>query len=552
MVDDTRPIIDAYTNVDWMNAIRNDMGYDYQARIPEATQANVQDVIQTLWAYKPHLNQFIDALVNRIGLVLFVEWSWSNPLAPLKRGMLNFGETIEEIMVGLIEADEYASDRDELERELFGSKTPEVQASYHTVNRRNKYKLTVKEPLLRSAFINENGLTTFIGQLLAAAQKSDQLDEFLLMANLFKEMDTAAGGLFNANIADIADIDSNEADSKYALRRMREFGHTLQFPSRAYNPAGMMQAVNPDDLILFTTPGAQAAMDVEALAGAFNIEKAEFAKRTFVLPEQYYGIPGFQAALTTKEFFVVADQRIDTTSLYNPSALFTNYWLHHWQVISASKNAPVVMFNSLRESTVLNRVEYTVADITPFTIEDRDGVVQAVNVERGEYYNVIVNAVTTPEGGPLIAVRYAVEGNTSAFTRVSNDGVLAIGPDELANDLTIRATAVDSREVPQFTKTVTRKVVGDGAILWPFPRPINDADKDGTEEVTPDAPKFTAPDKVKIPVVTGVEYRDGATPVTGTVTIAGAVGTTKTIAAVPTTGYEIASGATASWVFTKE
>lgn len=133
MAFDSRELINSPSNADWLNAIRNELGYDYQSRIPEATQANVQDVVQKLWTFKPQMNQFIDALVNRIGLVIFQEWSWSNPLAPLKRGMLNWGETIEEIMVGLIEADEYDADRDELERELFGADTPEVQASYHTV-----------------------------------------------------------------------------------------------------------------------------------------------------------------------------------------------------------------------------------------------------------------------------------------------------------------------------------------------------------------------------------------------------------------------------------
>jgi hypothetical protein len=546
MVFDNRELIDTPNNVDWLNAIRNELGYDYQSRIPEATQANVQDVVQRLWTYKPQMNQFIDALVNRIGLVIFQEWSWANPLAPLKRGMLNWGETIEEIMVGLIEADEYDADRDELEKELFGAKVPEVQASYHTVNRKNRYKLTVKEPLLRNAFLTDNGLSDFVGQLLGAAQKSDQFDEYLLMANLFKEMDQAADGLFNAKIADIGDEGSTPEQNRYALRRIREFGVTLQFPSRAYNMAGMHQAINPDDLILFTTPEANAAMDVEALAAAFNIDKAEVNNRKFVLPQEHYGIPGFQAAVTTKEFFVVADQRIDTTSLYNPSALFTNYWLHHWQVISASRFAPLVMFNSLRESTVLNRPEYVVTDITAFTITDEDGVTQATNVERGKLYNVGVEAVTTPAGGPMTAVRYAVEGATSIFTRVTNNGVLAIGIDETATNITIRATAVDSHDVPQYTETTTRAVVGEFIRPWPHPEASPDADNDGLKEATPDQLEMVD-NKVTIPTVVGVQYRKaGVNVANGSVNDITVADTA--FDAVARTGYELTAGAW-TWSF---
>jgi len=476
MASDDRPIVDTFTNTDWLNAVRNEAGYDYQSRIPEATQANIQDVIQNLWNNRPQLNQFVDVLVNRIGLVMFREWSWSNPLAPLKRGTLEFGETIEEIMVGLIDADEYDSDRDELEREIYGAKTPEVQVNYHSVNRRNRYKLTIKEPLLKQAFISDQGLSTFVSQLLGAAQKSDQRDEFLAMANLFKEMDQAAGdgGIYNAQIADIGDVTSDGADSRYALRRMREFGHLLQFPSRLYNVAGMPQAVNPDDLIIFTTPEADAAMDVEALAGAFNIDKVQLGNRKFVLPKEHYGIPGFQAVVTTKEFFVVADQRIDTTSQYNPAALFTNYWLHHWQVISASRFAPMVMFNSERPSTVIAATKYEVTGISPFVITDDEGkTVTATGanstVDRGEMYNVKVEAITTPVGGPNVSVRYSIDDKSSIFTRISNNGVLYVAPDEENTSLTIRATAVHDGEDTQQTATTVRTVGGDRIRVWPKP-----------------------------------------------------------------------------------
>lgn len=546
MASDERPLVDTMSNVDWLNAVRNDAGYDYQSRIPEATQANVQDVVQTLWTYKAQMNQFIDVLVNRIGLVLFAEWSFTNPLAPLKRGMLNWGETIEEIMVGLIEADTYDSDRDELEKELFGAKTPEVQANYHTVNRRDKYKLTIKEPLLRNAFLTENGLTTFMAQLLGAAQKSDQFDEYLLMANLFKEMDQAAGGFYNVSIDDIGDSASGPAESKYALRRMREFGHTLQFPSRMYNSAGIHQAINPDELVLFTTPEANAAMDVEALAAAFNIDKAEVNSRKFILPAEHYGIPGFQAAITTKEFFVVADQRIDTTSLYNPSSLFTNYWLHHWQVVSASRFAPIVMFNSERESTTITKTEYTVTGISPFVVTDDAGAVQATNVERGELYSVAVNATTTPEGGPVNAVRYSLEGKTSVFTRITNNGVLYIAPDEGATTLTIKATAVDSDGVPQTSGTTTRTVVGDRIIPWPNPEVLTDEDGDGLHEATPTVLE-KVDGKVTIPNVTGVQYRkEGANVNNGTVHD---IAVETDFDAVARTGFELTDG-TWTWTFT--
>ena len=471
MVVDLRPLREDLTNVEWLNAVRNEAGYDYQRRVPEATQANVQTVIQSLYTYKPLMNQFIDALVNRIGLVIFQNTIWSNPLAKFKRGTLEYGETIEEIMAGLLEATSYDPDRDELEKEVFGAITPEVQASYHTVNRRDRYKLTVKEPLLRNAFLTSNGLGEFITNLMSMPQTSDQWDEYLLMANVFKEFDLA-GGYHIQNVPDVSDQASDSADSRFLLRRLREFANVLPFISRIYNPAGLPVAARPEELELFVTATADAAMDVEALAAAFNISKAEFASRKTVLPVEHFGIEGVQAILTTNKFFVVADQRIETTAIQNPSALFTNYWLHHWEVISASRFAPLVMFSSTRPTTVVPVTATPVTSVAAIVVKNSPENVAVTEVLRGQLYDVETTGITTPAGGVNVAVKYSIvgapNGITSSFTRVSNGGGLFIGANETAQTIVITATAIDDLTPPV---NISKSLPINGDIIQPWPNP---------------------------------------------------------------------------------
>lgn len=543
MVVDIRPLRDDMTNVDWINAVRNEAGYDYQRRVPEATQANVQDVVQQLFTYRPHMNEFIDTLVNRIGLVLFANTIWSNPLSQFKRGMLEWGDTIEEIMNGLLTATSYDPDRDELEKEIFGAMKPETQVSYHRVDRRDRYKLTIKEPLLRNAFLTSNGLSQFITNLMSSAQTSDQWDEYLLMVHLFEEFDKAEG-FFNVNVPDIADQASDAPDSRYVLRRLREFSNTLPFISRMYNPAGMPVATTPSELILFVTATADAAMDVEALAAAFNIGKAEFGSRKIILPTDHFGIPGVQAILTTKNFFVVADQRIETTAAQNPAALFTNYWLHHWQVISGSRFAPLIMFNSERPSTVINYPETLVVSVSTLTVKDDKGATQATNVLRGELYSIEASAVTNPAGGVNDAVRYELVGALSQFTRINNNGVLYVGPDETANTLTINAMAVDS-EMPQPVATTSRGVSGTLVGVWPNPDVNEDADLDTIEEAVPETLVVNEDDNVIIPNVRGVQYLKAGSNVTNNSVHHITASTVFT--AVARSGFELKPGATATW-----
>lgn len=548
MTLDVRPFKPTVDNVDIMNAVRKNATVDYQRRIPEATKANVQQTVQGLLSNRPSMNEFIDVLVNRIGMVIFKNIIWTNPLAKFKRGMLEYGDTIEEIMVGLLEAKTYDPDHEYLERDIFGTERPEVQASYHKVNRQNYYKVTVNESLLRRAFLSSNGLISFLNDILNAPVTSDNWDEFLLTTSLFNEY-YRAGGFFKVNVPDVAAAGSTEAQAKTLLRSVRAYADTLPFISRHYNAAGMPVAASRDELELFLTPEASAALDVEALAAAFNIDRARIAERQTVIPKEQFNIPGAQAILTSRDFFVIADQKIETTSALNPVGLHTNYFLHHWQVVSASRFVPAILFTT-EEGTTINVPATPVTSVQAITAIDGAGTT-VTQFERGTLYEVDSKAITTPTGGANDAVRYELTGAKSQLSRVTQTGAIFLGLDEPANSVTVNAYAVDT-PMPQLVATATFTVVGDQVILWPNPEVNEDADDDGLLEVTPKAPTFTTPDKVVVPNSDKVDYKDGATVVNGTtVTISGASGTTKTITATAKTGYEVKSGATASWTFTK-
>jgi hypothetical protein len=540
VVKNLRPLTDKWSSVEWLNAIRNTLGPEYQSLIPEATQANIAETIEQIFSYQATRNQVADALVNRIGLVIFKNTNWFNPLSVLKRGMLTQGETIEEVMVGLIKATDYDFDRDELEKEIFGFKPHEIHSAFHKVNRKDRYGFTVNIPGLRFALLN-NELDSFLSRQMAAAQTSDQRDEFVMMMNLFREVDKQEG-YFIQNVPDVGDSASDGADSRVLLRRIREFNNTLPFISRLYNPRGVEVAADPNDLILFQTATAAAAMDVEALAAAFQIDKAEVGNRTITVPESYFGIAGVQAVLTTKDFFVVADNLIETTSMFNPAKLSTNYWLHHWQVMSASPFAPLVMFNSERPSTLITETVAPVEDITTFTFTDAAGTVEATALARGVLYDVRVEGITDPAGGPA-ALDLSISGHTSPYTYVTNNGGLYVGPDEQGTTLTITATSIDN----EYSESTTRTFKGDLIIPGFNPEMIPDDDNDGLNEVTPEALTMDAEDNVTIPTVTGVQYRkEGVNVANGTVH---AIAIETDFDAVARTGFELTAG-TFTWTFT--
>lgn len=453
-------------NASILDAIRADASLDYQQRIPAATEASVAETVANLYRYKPHWNEFIDALVNRIGLVVARNISWTNPLAEFKRGMLEYGDTIEEVQVGLIEAHVYDPDREYLERDIFGTTRPEVQSNFHSVNRMNYYPITVNENLLKRAFLNDGGLNSFINQLLQAPSTSDQWDEFLLTTKLFSEYESN-GGFRHVHVPEVSRIGSSEADAKVALRKMRAMAQELTFLSTKYNAARMPTFAKADELVLFVTPEYNAAIDVEALAGAFNVDKTTMQGRIIPVPRDNFAINGVEAVLTVKDFFVIADTLMEMTSQRNPVSLSTNYFLHHQQIISASRFVPAVMFwNGADDVDTI--VVQSVDSVSAITIEDVDGM-DVTNVERGGMIALLASTVLDPEGEGAVA--WSVEGAQSSKTYITQTGVLHVGGDEAASSLTVRATStyVDpaNPRLDPLSVTLAVPVVGGQTQNWP-------------------------------------------------------------------------------------
>lgn len=524
-----------------LNAIRDKASLDYQSRINPATKANIQSVVKDLWDYAPARNEFLDAFINRIGLVVARNISWTNPLAKFKIGALEFGDTIEEYIVGLLEAQAYDPNRDALERDVFGQAVIDVQSSFHKVNRQDMYKITINEPILKRAFLSDNGLSSLIAQLMQAPATSDEWDEYLLTTSLFREY-YDNGGFFKVNVPDIAAAGSTAADAKVFLRKMRSYAQTLTFISSFYNPAGMPVAAKPEELELFITPDGLAAIDVEALAAAFNADKADMPMRYTVIPPEHMRIPGAQAILTTRDFFVIADQRIETRSINNPAGLYDNYFFHHWQVISASRFVPAILFTSTEPSTVIDVTPAPVTAVSALTVYDKTGTVDATGkLVRGDFYTLDAYAVTT---GTNDAVRYDLAGALSPRSFVSQTGTIYMAPDEDSTSVTVARIATDNNTI---TATTTFTVVGDKVDVWPTPDVDLDADKDAlfeavTEAVGPAPTSGANKNKVTIPNTEGVLYKDGATTVNGqTITLTA----NKTITATAAPGWEISG--TVSW-----
>lgn len=323
---------------------------EYRNSVPVATLANIRDVGNPIINYTLVTNQFLSVLINKIAFTYVHNRSFVNPLRVLKKGGVPLGYDIEEIMVNPAEAKPYSicgtdvnGDATEATDGLFECAKPDVKVAYHRLNRQDKYKVRIARPLLEHAFTNWVAFGNFVDAIINSLYNGDEIDEF----NLTKQM--IGDAVSNQRIIEqVVGPVTDEASAKNLIRAIRTDVLNFQIPSSSFNA---WAALNPtdtpaitwvnsaDDLVLLVRNDVLGYVDVDVLASAFNLSYTEFLGNKLSIDSFGPDASNVLAVLVDKAWTQIYDNRKEMTDWFSPSALYWDYWLHHWQTYSYSPMA---------------------------------------------------------------------------------------------------------------------------------------------------------------------------------------------------------------------
>lgn len=361
----TVPKILTLTNssVDILNVIRENATQNYRDYVPKATPdaQSIKTIGAIIMDYPSLQNEFLSALVNRIGRVLITSKMYENPLAMFKKGMLDFGETIEEIFVNI--AKPYQFDPNVAESNLFKREIPDVRTAFHIMNYQKYYKATVSNDQLRQAFLSWQGITDLIAKIVDAMYTGANYDEFQTMKYMLARQ-ILQGQVYPVEIPTIS-----SDNMKTIVSTIKGISNMFEFASTNYNLAGVMQHTPKSEQYMLINANFDAVMDVEVLASAFNMNKAEFLGRrvlvdgfgeldiarlgllfagdsTYQKPseDELTALNAIPAVIVSKEYFMIFDNFNNFTEQYNGEGLYWNYWYHVWKTFSVSPFANNALF----------------------------------------------------------------------------------------------------------------------------------------------------------------------------------------------------------------
>lgn len=375
------------STIDILNTIRANAPLEYQNLVPEVEiEADIPKVGDVLYGYPALANYFISALVNRIAMVRVKSATFNNAYAELKKGYLEYGETVEEVFVQIAKAREFSAEKAK-DRE-FKRTLPDVKAAFHTMNYRVQYPITIQDEDLRMAFLDAQGVQDLIAKIVDSVYTGAEYDEYLLFKYLMIKA-IAHGKMKPVSIGNGTNM--NDAAVQY-----RGISNMLTFIKTDYNEAGVHTNTSKDDQYIFMDAQYNAAYDVNVLASAFNMDKAEFMGKlkliddwtTFdnerfdqiragsdqieeVTASELALMADVKAVLVDREWFQIYDNLAKMTEDYVASGLYWNYFYNVWKTVSYSPFSNAVVFVASTVTPDLNALTFTVDSVS----RGDDGVV---------------------------------------------------------------------------------------------------------------------------------------------------------------------------------
>ena len=338
-----------------LNAIREISSEIYHRYVPIIDEnTDISTFANPIMNYPVVYNEFQNQLINKLVYTQFELKAFRNPLVVLEGDRLPLGYGGENVYVNpakgrQFNVNDFAG--------LLVKYEADVKVEYLTLNMDLQYCVTYTRQQLKKAFRSWEDLETFIDELSNSLYNGAFIDEWRFTKQL-----VSSAYDNNMVMTEVVTPVTNETTGKAFIQKVRELFLNFQLPSTLYNAwhkvGGEGRPVttwtNPEDVVLLIRNDVRALTDVEVLASAFNMNKADFLANNVLLVDNFdvyddEGVKVFDGSniiggLFDKSWFKIRRQDMFMESFYNPNNRTTQYYLNLIKMYRFSLFANGVLF----------------------------------------------------------------------------------------------------------------------------------------------------------------------------------------------------------------
>ena len=287
--------------------------------------------------FQANANEFISALVNKIVYQKVDSMkSFDNPFRKYESYPVKYGDTIENIFTELPQG--YTFDKDATDP--FTKYIPSVKPLYATINYEMQYATTIQDVLLRRAVLNEYGLMNLVNSIIANMNKRKDIDEYQAVVYMLNNEDLYADGFEEVDVSG-----ESTATGKYQAITQKIIDVVTDFalPSASNNKLGVLNVTPKAKCVLVIKQELLNHINIDFLAGVFNLEKTELIKNIITVRSFQVINPADEGSVAGEDIdFVVVDEDgfdihnalEDSGMIYNPKGKYTNHFTNDWKIFA--------------------------------------------------------------------------------------------------------------------------------------------------------------------------------------------------------------------------
>lgn len=398
---------------------------DFQQRIDNPSISGYSSAIEQLFEpYNADMFNEFSRLLNGLTATYVDILRFENPLAVLKKPASQVGFSERHIAIHYLECHSYKFDTET----LLKVEKPEFESWYYSLNTERRYEFSWSRFELMQAFAQDGyGYDDLLSGTISQMLSTAAYDEMNIMLQTFAEADNRMGGLFRYHLSAAP---TDESTAKELLKGIRTVAGEMRFPSMRYNHLPVPVHTDGSRLILYVLPSVLASLDVDALSGVFQLDKAEVQYRIIMVPE--FPIPNVYAILADEDFIYYRDFMTGMEPpFYNPENRTYKYYYFANAAVGCNPAAPVCCF-STDAGTGIKTITFTPSGIA-FS-PDSGNVEQGGTLDTHIYMQGSLAASDSGSTDPIgvepdaaIYTLSAVDDNNDAFNLNSRTYVDAHG-----------------------------------------------------------------------------------------------------------------------------
>lgn len=273
--------------------------------------------------YAPNSYAELGEMIGKIAHQIIRQVEAKDTLSVFDKMPVDKGDTIEQAVIKLVEASAYDKQGSEA---LTRATNEKMLVRYFNNWERRKYKQTVDRSELRKVLVEGTDAETVATNLVSVLGQSRIDDKFQNVKKLLKWGATAGslaeGTTVLKSLGTVPTV-NGATDYKGILKKIKNTVKGMKFVNADFNTVGLRRKTNEEDIYIIAPYTLITAIDVDELAGVFNLDKAEIRNRIIEID-------------STDNIVYVVDRNaiLDYTRLYemvnqlNADGLFYNYFLH--------------------------------------------------------------------------------------------------------------------------------------------------------------------------------------------------------------------------------